>query len=86
MLARYGGDEFLIYVCDERLTEDSQTIRDIMEIFRRPIPMGEETIIMSCSIGISNSDDVTYSDQHIINAEIAMYEAKLRGRNKAGCT
>ncbi len=83
MLARYGGDEFLIFVSDERLTEDCKTTKDIMEIFSRPIPLRDETIIMSSSIGISVSDGFTIADQHIINAEIAMYEAKLRGRNKA---
>ncbi|WP_026669091.1 ABC transporter substrate binding protein [Butyrivibrio sp. AE3006] len=83
MLARYGGDEFLMMLSGERVTEDSSTIQEIMKIFRNPISMGDETIIMSCSMGVSLSDGVTTPDQHIINAEIAMYEAKQRGRNKA---
>jgi EAL domain-containing protein (putative c-di-GMP-specific phosphodiesterase class I) len=36
---------------------------------------------MSASIGISNSDGETTPEQHVINAEIAMYEAKIRGKN-----
>ena len=83
MLARYGGDEFLIMTKAERVTEDSPTIQRIMDIFRIPISIGDETIAMTCSMGISISDGITLPDQHIINAEIAMYEAKLRGRNKA---
>ncbi len=83
MLARYGGDEFLVMAKAERVTEDSPTIEHIMNIFRTPISIGDETIAMSCSMGISVSDGMTLPDQHIINAEIAMYEAKLRGRNKA---
>ncbi|WP_081673540.1 MULTISPECIES: EAL domain-containing protein [unclassified Butyrivibrio] len=83
MIARYGGDEFLIMVPKEQLEEDSATINEILELFRTPIPVGDETIIMSCSVGISVSDGATLPDQHIINSEIAMYEAKLRGRNKA---
>ena len=83
MIARYGGDEFLIMVPKEQLEENSETIEEILELFRTPIPVGDETIIMSCSIGISVSDGSTLPDQHIINAEIAMYEAKQRGRDKA---
>ena len=83
MIARYGGDEFLIMVPKEQLDENSETINEILEMFRTPIPVGDETIIMSCSIGISVSDGSTLPDQHIINAEIAMYEAKQRGRDKA---
>ncbi len=83
MLARYGGDEFLIMAKAERVTEDSPTIEHIMDIFRIPISIGDETITMTCSMGVSVSDGITLPDQHIINAEIAMYEAKVRGRNKA---
>ncbi len=75
MLARYGGDEFLIMVKIERVTESSPTVDHIMEIFRTPISIGDETIAMTCRMGIS--------DQHIMNAEMAMFEAKNRGRNKA---
>ncbi|SDB22659.1 EAL domain-containing protein [Butyrivibrio sp. INlla16] len=83
MISRYGGDEFLIMVPKEQLDENSDAINEILELFRTPIPVGDETIILSCSIGISVSDGSTLPDQHIINAEIAMYEAKQRGRNKA---
>ncbi|WP_081674203.1 EAL domain-containing protein [Butyrivibrio sp. VCD2006] len=83
MIARYGGDEFLVMVPKEQLEENSETVVEILDLFRTPIPVGDETIIMSCSIGISVSDGTTLPDQHIINAEIAMYEAKQRGRDKA---
>ncbi|WP_408071359.1 EAL domain-containing protein [Butyrivibrio sp. JL13D10] len=83
MISRYGGDEFLLMVPHEGLDENSETIKEILELFRKPIHVGDETIILSCSIGISVSDGVTMPDQHIINSEIAMYEAKQRGRNKA---
>ncbi len=83
MIARYGGDEFLLMVPNEQLDENSNSIEEILNMFRTPIPVGDETIILSCSIGISVSDGATLPDQHIMNAEIAMYEAKVRGRNKA---
>jgi EAL domain-containing protein (putative c-di-GMP-specific phosphodiesterase class I) len=42
----------------------------------------DEEIDLRVSIGISHSDGVTSSEEHILNAETAMYEAKRRGRNR----
>ncbi len=83
LLARYGGDEFLIMVPGERVSEECETIEEITRVFTTPLVMGEEKLIMSCSIGVSVSDGLTLPEQHIINAEIAMFEAKQRGRSKA---
>lgn len=83
VISRYGGDQFLIMIPDVQLTEKDDTIQMLLQLFRAPIAVGEELIIMSASIGISHSDGVTSPDQNIINAEVAMYEAKERGRNTA---
>ncbi|MCR5656637.1 MAG: EAL domain-containing protein [Butyrivibrio sp.] len=83
MIARYGGDEFLLHVPVEMLNAESETVRKILDIFRTPRNIENENVVTSCSIGISISDGITRPELHIINAEIAMYEAKMRGRNKA---
>ena len=83
LLSRYGGDEFLIMIPDVKLSAEDDVVRSILELFRQPIAVGDETIILSASIGISNSDGQSLPEQHIINAEAAMYEAKQRGRNMA---
>lgn len=83
MIARYGGDEFLLMIPNEQLTPTSATTEKILDTIRTPIPLGDETISITASLGISNSDGVTETDQHVINAEIATYEAKKRGRNGA---
>ncbi|MCR5625851.1 MAG: bifunctional diguanylate cyclase/phosphodiesterase [Lachnospiraceae bacterium] len=80
VIGRFGGDEFLIMIPDVQLNETSNEVLDIVNVFSRHFPIGEETIILSVSIGISNSDGVMTPDQHITNAEVAMYEAKKRGR------
>ena len=46
------------------------------------MPVDDEEIDLTVSIGISHSDGVTSSEEHILNAETAMYEAKRRGRNR----
>ncbi|MBQ3670760.1 MAG: EAL domain-containing protein, partial [Treponema sp.] len=81
LLARYGGDEFLIVIPKEHLSITSPTTEKILASIRAPIPLGDETIAITASVGVSNSDGITVPEQHIINAELAMYEAKDRGRN-----
>ena len=83
LLARYGGDEFLLMIPKEHLTATSPITEKILATVREPIPLGDETIAVTASMGISNSDGITVPDQHIMNAELAMYEAKSRGRNGA---
>jgi len=79
-LGRYGGDEFLIFCPGERLDENSKKIIDLKKLFSQFFSSNGINVALSASIGISNSDGLTYPEQHIINAEIAMYEAKERGR------
>ena len=83
LIARYGGDEFLLMIPKEQLTATHPTTEKILNAIREPIPLGDETISITASMGISNSDGVTVPEQHVINSEIALYEAKARGRNGA---
>ena len=80
VLGRYGGDEFLIFCPGEKLDENSKKIIDLRKLFSQTFFSNGINVVLSASIGISNSDGLTYPEQHIINAEIAMYEAKERGR------
>ena len=82
-IARYGGDEFLLFIPNEHLNIDSPIIQQILAGIRAPIPLGDESLAITASVGISNSDGITQPEQHLINAEIAMYEAKNHGRNGA---
>lgn len=76
LLARYGGDEFLFVHKGEHLDERHRITREILNIFSEPIPLGDEKIRISVCAGISNSDGVTSPDNHLINAENAMFVAK----------
>lgn len=80
-MARFGGDELIIIVPGETLEMDSQIVRQLFAAIRAPIPLGDETLAITASMGASCSDGVTPPEQHIINAETAMYEAKTRGKN-----
>ncbi len=83
LVGRYGGDEFIIMVPGMSLNEKSEEVQDLLEFFRRSMTFENEVIQLSASIGISNSDGISSPEQHIINAEIAMYEAKEHGKDTA---
>ncbi len=81
IIGRYGGDEFLFLNTKGHMDANSEIIKDIKCLFNKPFFTDNVNIVLSVSIGISNSDRVIEPSQNIINAEIAMYEAKERGRN-----
>lgn len=80
-LARFGGDELIIVIPDENIEMECPIVRQLFSTIRAPIPLGDETLAITASIGASCSDGHTPPEQHIINAEAAMYEAKTRGKN-----
>ncbi len=81
VIGRYGGDEFIMLYKSMWLYEDSEIITGIVKLFHKKFNCDNVSILMSASIGISNSDGETTPAQHVLNAEIAMYEAKNRGKN-----
>lgn len=82
-IARFGGDEFLVLVpdaaSDESIWHLAEQIRDAFaEAFRHA---GEEFVITP-SIGIARYPNDGLNAQQLLNhADVAMYEAKRRGRN-----
>ncbi|GAA5081644.1 sensor domain-containing protein [Lysobacter panacisoli] len=83
LIARFGGDEFLI-ICDtgsdparpERLADA------ILEIFGDSFRLDGEEFSITASIGIAQAPlDGVRSQQLIQSADVAMYDSKRRGRN-----
>ncbi len=83
IFCRFGGDEFALIVHDV----DAQMLRDIAEKIKEEISVfvftiGKQTINLGCSIGISMIDGSANSaDGYLVQADIALYVAKHRGRN-----
>jgi diguanylate cyclase (GGDEF)-like protein/PAS domain S-box-containing protein len=81
--ARLGGDEFAVLIEDVGgRTEVAALARRILEVFRRPIAVGTKKVSATMSIGIAYSTPGITSDQLLRNADLAMYKAKERGRNR----
>jgi diguanylate cyclase (GGDEF)-like protein len=82
-VARIGGDEFVIILPLLSGTEDALKVAlKILETLRKPVQFENHTIHTSASIGIAlypkNGATV---DELMKNADIAMYQAKEKGRN-----
>ncbi len=84
MLARAGGDEFLIF--KEAISSKEVAVEfasKILETFRNPLELEGEIVYVSMSIGISiYPENGTSSKLLIKNSDIAMYKSKDTGKNK----
>ena len=84
MLARAGGDEFLIF--RENIASKEEALdyaSSIIDHFKDPIDLAGESIYLSMSIGIAIYPDNGLSPNALIkNADIAMYKSKDTGKNK----
>lgn len=84
MLARAGGDEFLLFQEDIRSRESAVEFASrIIETFISPFDLDGEIVYVSMSIGISIYPENGLSPRILIkNADIAMYKSKDTGKNK----
>ena len=80
LLARFGGDEFVVLLEDVAGVEVAVTAAQrICSAVRQPIllPDGHE-LVASVSVGIALTDPAKGADDVLRNADVAMYEAKAK--------
>ena len=81
VLARYGGDEFVILM-PETKANDAVTLLERIRADVQKIEVAENfSMTISCGIAQSLPDDSESSSDVIRRADIALYEAKSAGRN-----
>ncbi len=83
LIARVGGDEFVIVAVRGKGAESARRLADrLLWKFRRPVMIEGLECQIGLSIGIAETStpDVT-ADRLIADADIALYEVKRRGRN-----
>lgn len=84
MLARAGGDEFLIFIENiDSKKEVEEIASQIIEVFSNPLELNGEIVYVSMSIGIAiYPANGVLSNTLIKNADIAMYKSKDTGKSK----
>jgi diguanylate cyclase (GGDEF)-like protein/PAS domain S-box-containing protein len=82
-IARLGGDEFVILIGSINPEYAAQLAQKILEQLRIPVPIGNEHLTVTGSIGIAVFPDNGANSQELMRAaDMAMYTAKSEGRNR----
>lgn len=83
-VARFGGDEFLILLDDINRSETvNQFVHEIIKLFSNKFKIYDQEFKVTASVGIAlYPADGEDSDSLIRNADIAMYHAKIQGKNQ----
>ena len=86
MLARYGGDEFVLLLENVRDISEAEDIgRRIREVLAHPIDVNGDLLKVTACVGVAvNQPAVWQADELLRNADIAMYEAKAKGKGQVG--
>lgn len=83
MLSRIGGDEFTILMQLPRGSSPKEALEPLSQAFSTPFMLSGDQIWLTCSMGISlNPQDARLPEDMMRHADIAMYQAKGRGRSQ----
>jgi diguanylate cyclase (GGDEF)-like protein/PAS domain S-box-containing protein len=83
-VARHGGDEFVILVPELQTSNEARSLADkLLAIVGQPYLIANRLLTITPSIGIALYPDHGADPDSLVRAaDLAMYEAKHRGRNK----
>ena len=83
IVARYGGDEFVVFVNDTEKEDLVECLQQLCESFRYPYKNGDIEYPVSGSIGAAVFPEDGKAYQELLNhADSALYEAKRKGKNR----
>ena len=82
-VARLGGDEFAILIDNVRAAGDCVRVAErILESMQQPVHLEGADVIVNSSIGIVRDAGDESADDILRNADVAMYNAKQRGKGR----
>ncbi|WP_243090955.1 bifunctional diguanylate cyclase/phosphodiesterase [Thermus neutrinimicus] len=83
LVARQGGDEFLVLLTNLRSPIEAMRVAErLLEVARLPCPVGERTYHLSTSIGIAMGEPGLSPGELLKRADLALYQAKGEGKNR----
>jgi diguanylate cyclase (GGDEF)-like protein len=83
VVARIGGDEFAVLLCDAELDDAVRIAERLVASLRRPFHLGSRDALIGASVGVAvrHSRNDT-ADDLLSNADVAMYIAKKAGASQ----
>lgn len=84
VVARFGGDEFVIFVANTGSGNAAQKLTNrILRILADPFQLGSKSVQIGASIGVAFAPDHGNDFRELIRkADVAMYRAKALGKNR----
>lgn len=84
MVARFGGDEFLILIKNHQDAKEVEMIcQNILSIFDSPFVLMEKSVYLSVSIGVVHGLEAGQTANDVLrNADTALNKAKESGKNQ----
>lgn len=80
MVARFGGDEFVVLLDELRSRDEASDVADrVVAAFDDPVEIDGELVRVSTSVGVACAVGVSASTDLLRQADMAMYRAKARG-------
>ena len=81
VLARYGGDEFVVLLDLARCEDATLVGRKLLSVISAPYSIDEKTISVTASIGVAfHSTDGSTAEELVRVADAGMYDAKREGK------
>lgn len=83
LLARFGGDEFVVVLDPVRDSDEAQRAgRDLLRSLQAPFLIDEHEVFSNASLGVVVSNGIgEQADSLLRNADLALYRAKSEGRS-----
>ncbi len=83
LVARQGGDEFLILLAGFRKPEEAvQVAERLLEVVRLPLPLGGQVFRLTTSLGIALGEPGLTPGELLARADLALYQAKGEGKDR----
>ncbi|MRH22583.1 putative bifunctional diguanylate cyclase/phosphodiesterase [Rhodovulum strictum] len=82
-VARFGGDEFLLFLAHRTAAEAEACLERILREIRTPYEVAGTQIILTCSVGLSSYPrDGATAEELLRAADLALYASKSGGRDR----
>jgi diguanylate cyclase (GGDEF)-like protein/PAS domain S-box-containing protein len=84
VVARLGGDEFAVAIADPGdIVKVVHRVEALRRVIATPVHLGNQTIVPTASIGVAVASPADRRPSDLLRlADVAMYQAKMRGRNR----